>query len=152
MSQRWLLAVGIATVVATVPCALATQEAAAPAVDVGALQMSLESLVEDQMVAGAVGLAAKNGEVVFRGAAGYADRDSNDAMTTEHLFRIASMTKAVTSVAVMILVEEGHMALDDPASKFVPALVELDVLEVSEGGSARLGSCRPKTISPCGSS
>ena len=152
MSQRWLLAVGIATVVATVPCALATQEAAAPSVDVGALQMSLESLVEDQMVAGAVGLAAKNGEVVFRGAAGYADRDSNDAMTTEHLFRIASMTKAVTSVAVMILVEEGHMALDDPASKFVPALVELDVLEVSEGGSARLGSCRPKTISPCGSS
>ena len=46
------------------------------------------------------------------------------------------MTKAVTSVAAMILVEEGHIALDDPASKFVPALAGLDVLEVSEDGSA----------------
>ena len=100
--------------------------------------MSLESLVEDQMVVGAVGLVAKNGEVVFRGAAGYGDRDANDAMTTEHLFRIASMTKAVTSVAVMTLVEEGHIALDDPASEFVPALAELDVLEVAEDGSARV--------------
>jgi CubicO group peptidase (beta-lactamase class C family) len=55
-------------------------------------------------------------------------------MTTEHLFRIASMTKAVTSVSVMTLVEEGHIALDDPVSKFVPALAELDVLEVVEDG------------------
>ena len=133
MFQRWVLAVGMVTVA----CAPATQEQAAPVVDGAALLASLESLVEDQMVAGAVGLAAKDGEVVFRGAAGYADRDSNDAMTTERLFRIASMTKAVTSVAVMILVEEGHIALDDPASKFVPALAGLDVLEVSEDGSAR---------------
>ena len=134
MCQRWILAIGIATV----SCAPATEETAPPRVDVGALQMSLESLVEDQMVVGAVGLVAKNGEVVFRGAVGYGDRDANDAMTTEHLFRIASMTKAVTSVAVMTLVEEGHIALDDPASKFVPALAELDVLEVAEDGSARV--------------
>ncbi|GMR22737.1 MAG: serine hydrolase domain-containing protein [Acidobacteriota bacterium] len=136
MLQRWVLAVGIVTV----SCAPATQEEAAPVVVVdggGALLESLESLVEDQMVAGAVGLAAKNGEVVFRGAAGYADRDSNQVMTPEHLFRIASMTKAVTSVAAMILVEEGRIALDDPASKFVPALAALDVLEVSDDGSSR---------------
>jgi len=137
MFQRWILAVAIATVVAIVSCAPATKETAPPSVDVGALQVSLETLVEDQLVAGAVGLVAKNGEVVFRGAAGYADRDSNEAMTTEGLFRIASMTKAVTSVAVMILVEEGHIALDDPASKFVPALAGLEVLEVGEDGSAR---------------
>ena len=65
MSQRWILAVGIATLVASVPCALATQEAAPPSVDVGALQMNLETLVEDQMVAGAVGLAAKMGRSCF---------------------------------------------------------------------------------------
>ena len=58
-------------------------------------------------------------------------------MTPDHLFRIASMTKAVTSVAAMILVEEGCITLDDPVSTFIPALAELEVLEVSDDGSSR---------------
>ena len=115
----------------------AQMETAAP-VDSDALRQSLTSLVEQDMVAGAVGLVAQDGEVVFRGAAGYSDRESNRSMTTDNLFRIASMSKAITSVATMILVEEGHFTLDDPVSEYIPALAKLEVLEQDDDGASRL--------------
>lgn len=138
MFQRWMLTVVIGVVLAS--CAPAAREEAAPEREgevVDALLEALQGLVEDGAVAGAAGLVAQDGEIVFRGAAGYADRESNQAMTTEHLFRIASMSKAVTSVATMMLVEEGSVALEDPLSKFAPAFADVEVLEVSDDGSSK---------------
>ncbi len=61
---------------------------------------------------------------------GAADIDSNKAMTDDAIFRIASMTKPVTSVAVMMLYENGKFLLDDPISKFIPEFKEPKVLTV----------------------
>jgi CubicO group peptidase (beta-lactamase class C family) len=133
MFKRWIPFIAIVAA----SCAPAAREEVAPVGVTSPLLESLERLVEDGMVVGAVGMVAQDGDVVFRGAAGYANRESNEVLTTDHLFRIASMTKAVTSVAVMILVEEGEVGLDDPVSQFIPGFADLDVLEVGEDGSSR---------------
>jgi CubicO group peptidase (beta-lactamase class C family) len=67
--------------------------------------------------------------VLYRSAFGVADVSTNRPLTTDALFRIASMTKPVTSVALMQLVEQGRVALDDPAEKYLPELKELKVIE-----------------------
>ena len=82
---------------------------------------TLNGMVDRGRLAGAVTLVARNGKVVFHEAVGHRDIEKNVTMTTDTLFRIASMTKAVTSVAVMMLVEEGRVHLDDPVSRFIPA-------------------------------
>ena len=80
----------------------------------------MHSLVVQDKIAGGVTLMARKGQVVHLQAVGKADREVGDDMRTDTIFRIASMTKPVTSVAVMILVEEGKIDLDDPVSKFIP--------------------------------
>jgi CubicO group peptidase (beta-lactamase class C family) len=77
---------------------------------------AMQGLVDQGRVAGTVTLVARNGKVVYHEAAGRRDVEKNVPMTTDTLFRIASMSKAVTSVAVMMLVEEGKVHLDDPVS------------------------------------
>lgn len=87
---------------------------------VPAISDRMEAFVADGVISGAVTLVAHEGEVVHLDAAGLADREANEAMTPDTLFAIASMTKPVTATAVMILVDEGKVALDDPVSKYVP--------------------------------
>src|SRR5919204_488213 len=72
-------------------------------------------------IPGAVALVMRDGHVVYERAFGWADREAGRRMTTDALFRIASQTKALTSVAVMILVEEGRIGLGDPLSRYIPA-------------------------------
>ena len=62
-------------------------------------------------------------------ATGFQDKESNTPMRTNTMFRIASMTKPITSVAVMMLYEEGKLFLTDPVSKFIPAFKGQQVLE-----------------------
>lgn len=80
----------------------------------------LQSEVDTGRIAGAVGLVARHGKVGYFEAVGMADREAGTAMETGTLFRIASMTKAITSTGVMMLVEEGEIKLDDPISKYLP--------------------------------
>jgi CubicO group peptidase (beta-lactamase class C family) len=84
------------------------------------LRSYLDRLAADSLVAGTVTVVMQNGGVVFQHASGMADREAGRAMTPTTLFRIASQTKAFTSVAAMILVEEGVMALNDPIAKWIP--------------------------------
>lgn len=72
-------------------------------------------------IPGATALIIRHGQVVYNKAFGYADVASRKAMETNNIFRIASQTKAITSLGVMILWEEGKFQLDDPVSKFIPA-------------------------------
>ena len=71
-------------------------------------------------IAGAVTIVARNGKVAHHSAKGVVDLESKQPMRTSHMFRIASMTKPVTGVAVMMLVEEGKLRLNDPVSRYIP--------------------------------
>src|SRR5437660_7312261 len=76
---------------------------------------------------GAVVLIARNGKIVMFDAFGFRDREAKAPMTADAIFRIASMTKPIVSVAAMILVEEGKLSLADPVSKYIPAFADTKV-------------------------
>ena len=71
-------------------------------------------------IAGAVTIVARNGKVAHHSARGVVDLESKQPMRTSTMFRIASMTKPVTGVAVMMMVEEGKLRLNDPVSRYIP--------------------------------
>jgi CubicO group peptidase (beta-lactamase class C family) len=78
---------------------------------------------------GAAYLIARNGKIVFHRAVGYDNREANKPLRRDAIFRIASQTKAITSVAVMILYEEGKFLLDDPVSKYIHSFKNPRVLD-----------------------
>src|SRR5476651_1579754 len=78
-------------------------------------------------IPGAVVLVARNGKIAMFEAFGYRDRDAVAPMQKDAIFRIASMTKPITSVAAMMLVEEGKLSLDDPVAKYIPAFGDAKV-------------------------
>jgi len=88
----------------------------------------LQQQVDSNRIAGAVGLVLRDGKVVYERAVGWADKESGRRMTPDAMFRIASQTKALTSVAIMILVEEGKISLNNPVSRFIPAYARTTVM------------------------
>jgi CubicO group peptidase (beta-lactamase class C family) len=100
----------------------------------------LGDFVNGGQVAGVVTLVARRGRIVALDSAGLRDIATRSPMRTNTIFRIASMTKPVTSVAVMILLEEGKLRLDDPASKFLPEFAESRVLVGGSGSNGKSDS------------
>lgn len=96
------------------------------------LDAVMEQYVKDAKISGSVAYVARHGKVAHLKAYGMRDIEMNKPMATDTMFRIASQTKAVTSVAVMILVEEGAVRLADPVSKFIPAFAKTTVLVKGE--------------------
>ena len=90
-----------------------------------ALDAAMRKIVADQDVAGMVWLLAKDGEVATFETSGLARVDDQTPMQMDSLFRIYSMTKPVTGVALMMLYEQGLWNFDDPVSKHVPELANL---------------------------
>ena len=89
--------------------------------------------IDEHHIAGAVTLVARKGKVVHLAAHGLADAEAGKPMTTDALFRMASSTKPVTGVAVMMLVEEGKIRLADPVSKYIPDFKDLKVAVEKDG-------------------
>ena len=89
----------------------------------------LASAVSRQDVLGVVAMAVDRNGVIYRGAFGAADESNDLPMDADAVFRIASMTKPVTSVAAMQLVEQGAIALDEAAAVYLPELAQTQVLE-----------------------
>ena len=114
----------------------------------GRLAEVVQGYVDDEAIAGAVTLVARKGGQAHVRAHGMADRDAGTEMTSEAIFRIASMTKPVTSVAVMMLYEEGRFKLNDPVGLYLPELASLEVLTTGDNGDAvgRVPARRPMTI------
>ena len=108
---------------------LAPSLGSAQAQNTGAIDAALRGAVERKDVPGVVALVTDRRGVIYQGAFGVADVGNGRALTADALFRIASMTKAVTSTAAMQLVEQGRMSLDDPAEKYLPQLAGLKVIE-----------------------
>lgn len=80
----------------------------------------LNSFTKDHKIAGVVALAARHGHIDYWSASGYSDIANNKLLKKDDMFRIASQTKAITCVGILILYQEGKLLLDDPISKYIP--------------------------------
>ena len=152
-----LVATAVFALAAFAPAALAQSSApdaaGLPTASPGSVGMSEDALarigpamqayVDDGRLAAVMTMVARRGQVVHWEATGTRDTATGDPVERNDIFRIYSMTKPVTSVAVMMLVEEGKVALDDPVSKFVPEFADVKVLGA---GGARVAADGPMTV------
>jgi CubicO group peptidase (beta-lactamase class C family) len=102
--------------------------------------------VQDGRLAGAVTLVARRGKVAHFEAHGMADPSEKTPLAKDALFRMASSTKPVTGVAIMMLVEEGKVRLSDPVSRFIPEFKGQEVAVEKDGKVERVPAVRPVTI------
>jgi methyl acetate hydrolase len=113
------------------------------------IDAALRDAVARKDVPGVVALVTDRRRVLYQGAFGVADVSTGRALTPDALFRIASMTKAITSLAAMQLIEQGRLGLEDPAEKYLPELANLKVFESFDPatGAYRLRpASRPATV------
>src|SRR5690349_16533772 len=127
MQRLFVRATALVVSLAAVAASVAATAPTAKPEDVGLSSARLErirSLMREHIdasdFAGAVTLVARNGKLVHLEAHGFADAEAKKPMRTDQLFALASMTKPVTAVAVLMLMEEGKLVLSDPVSKFIP--------------------------------
>lgn len=85
-----------------------------------AIDAAITSALDDKRLVGTVVLVARDGEIVHRRAAGLADRENGAAMREDTIFRLASITKPIVTIAAMRLVEQGRIGLDDPVTRWLP--------------------------------
>ena len=114
-----------------------------------ALDANLRNAIERKDIPGVVALVTDRDHVLYSNAFGVADVATGRPLTPDALFRIASMTKPITSVALMQLVEQGRIGLDDPAEKYLPELGGMKVIESFDAatGDYRLRApSRPATV------
>ena len=116
-------------------CALAQDLSTAKPEAVGLSSDRLERIatavqrdIDDKRIAGAVTLVVRHGKVAWFKSQGMMDREAGKTMSNDAMFRICSMTKPITSVAAMMLYEEGKFLLDDPVSKYLPEFKNAKVL------------------------
>jgi len=93
------------------------------------LDREMNDWAQKEWMQGGAALIIRNGKVAYYKAVGYNDLETKSPMRKEDIFRIASQTKAITSVAMMILFEEGKFLLDDAVSKYIPAFKKQQVLD-----------------------
>lgn len=99
------------------------------------IDRTFQELVDQGQIAGASLLISRRGQVAYRRDLGFMDAENQKAMAPDAIFRIASMTKALTAVAVLQLFEQGHFMLDDPASKWIPVLKTVCVMDPNQSGA-----------------
>ncbi|WP_158548770.1 serine hydrolase domain-containing protein [Parvularcula marina] len=125
----------------------ATEMASDGIVQPDVVDAALADMVADGRVAGVAALIFEDGEEVFFGAHGMADREAEKPMARDTVVQIFSMTKPVAGVALMTLYEEGKFALDDPITKYVPELSDMAVYSgVDEEGNLLTEPARRQPI------
>jgi len=110
------------------------------------LDALLQSYVDQNSIAGIVALVHRDGKPVYERAIGWSDKEAGRRMSADTIFRIASQTKAVTSVAVLALVEEGQIGLGDPVGRFIPSFAKTTVQVRGEAGVTTTAARRAITI------
>jgi CubicO group peptidase (beta-lactamase class C family) len=93
------------------------------------LDSNINQWIKEDQLNGATMIILRNGKIVYHKALGFANKQQNVPMRTDHIFRIASMTKPVISVAAMMLYEKGKFLLTDPLSKYIPEFKNAVVLD-----------------------
>jgi len=99
------------------------------------IDRTFQDLVDQGKIAGVSLLIGRQGQVAYRRDLGFMDVESQKAMAPDAIFRIASMTKALTSVAVLQLLEQGRFLLDEPAARFIPVLKTMRVMDPNQTGA-----------------
>jgi CubicO group peptidase (beta-lactamase class C family) len=108
---------------------------------------ALQALVDTGAVAGVVAVIARDGRIVYEEGIGRFDAERPEPLTPQHLFRIYSMTKPVTAVAIMKLQEQGRLNIDDPVARYIPAFADVQVYAGGPSTSPQLRApARPPTI------
>jgi CubicO group peptidase (beta-lactamase class C family) len=95
----------------------------------GRVDALLERYVQENRIPGAVALVLREGKPVYEHAFGWADKEASRRMTPDTIFRIASQTKAITSTAILMLVEEGKIGITEPVENFIPTFKQTTVAE-----------------------
>ena len=103
---------------------------------------ALQAHVNASNIAGVVAAVARHGRIVYFEALGQRDRETGDAIARDDLFRIYSMTRPITSTAVMMLWEEGRFQLDDPVSQYLPQFADQRVF--ADAGAPDLAQTRAR--------
>ena len=115
--------------------------------DTKAMDSLLSKAVASEDVIGVSALVYDDGETVYTGAFGLRDRENNKPVTHDTVWRIYSMTKPITSVIIMDLQEEGKLSLQDPVSKYIPELANMQVASLGDDGNPKLTpQHRPMTL------
>lgn len=112
----------------------------------GRIDTVLQQYVDENRLAGAVALVLQDGKPVYERAFGWSDKEAGRRMTTNTVFRIASQTKAITSTAILALVEEGKIVISDPVSRFIPGFAKATVASRNEPTGAVVPAKRQITI------
>ena len=111
------------------------------------LTSTFQEYVDNEELSGAVILVARRGQIAYFKSFGQSDIKKNIAMEENSIFRIASQTKAIVSVGIMMLQEQGKLLISDPVGKYIPAFNETTVAETKEdGGYEIVKANRPITI------
>lgn len=109
----------------------------------------LQAYVDQHLIGGATAIVVRNGKIVYYQGIGYHDLRTKSPISKTDVFRIASQTKAITAVAVMILVDEGKLKLSDPVSKFLPEYrnqMVLDKFNTADSSYTTVPAIREVTI------
>ena len=96
----------------------------------------LQRAVQQGVVPGVVAIVANKDRILYENAFGLMDVAKQKPMTKDAIFRIASMTKPVTSASIMMLVEEGKLRLDDPVSKYLPSFKDRELIATFDAADA----------------
>lgn len=94
----------------------------------GRIDSYMQKTIKENQIPGAVTLIRRNNKIIYNKAFGYSDVENKIKFSTDDIFRIASMTKAITSLGVLILWEEGKFNLDDPIENYIPEFKNLKIL------------------------
>jgi CubicO group peptidase (beta-lactamase class C family) len=132
------------------------QRAGAPAVGAADAGVSLERLkrldtvlqehVDRNRIAGIVALVLRDGKPIYERALGWSDKEASRPMKVDSIFRIASQTKALTSAAILVLMEEGRLTPNMPVSRFIPAFARTTVVMKGEAPGSAVAARRAITI------
>ena len=127
------------------PAASAATSSLAPD-RVARIDRAVQQYVDDSRIPGIVGLVLQDGRPVYERAIGWSDKEAGRRMASDTIFRIASQSKALTSVAILSLMEEGRLGLNDPASRFIPEFAKTTVAVQNGQEVSIVPARRPITI------
>jgi CubicO group peptidase (beta-lactamase class C family) len=110
------------------------------------IDRAFQQYVDEERIGGAVALVLQDGKPVYERAFGWSDKEAGRKMTTDTIFRIASQTKALTSTAILSLMEDGKIGLNDPASRSIPAFAKTTVSMENGSDASTVPARRQITI------
>ena len=140
------LALSLPAVAADLPTA-SPQSLGFSATRLARIRDVVQSEINADRMPGAVILIARRGAIVHSDIVGFQDKDAGKPLKRDAIFRAYSMTKPLVSVLTMMLVEEGRLQLNDPVSRFFPAMAKMEVMNnPAEANSARVPAARPITV------